>query len=192
MNSSGSDYQKFAPSPVQAPSYYGERATTGYPVDSSSSASQFYSSDGSHIAPKAAARLPWSTGLFGCFSDPSNCCLTFWCPCVTFGRIAEIVDKGSSSCGVNGALYTLMACVTGCPCLYSCFYRKKMREQYMLRDRPCGDCLLHCFCESCALCQEHRELKIRGFDMSIGWHGNVEKQNNGIVMAPIPQGGMSR
>ena len=23
-------------------------------------------------------------------------CITFWCPCVTFGQIAEIVDKGSS------------------------------------------------------------------------------------------------
>ena len=23
-------------------------------------------------------------------------CLTCWCPCITFGRIAEIVDKGSS------------------------------------------------------------------------------------------------
>lgn len=23
-------------------------------------------------------------------------CLTCWCPCITFGRVAEIVDKGSS------------------------------------------------------------------------------------------------
>lgn len=23
-------------------------------------------------------------------------CLTWWCPCITFGRIAEIVDRGSS------------------------------------------------------------------------------------------------
>lgn len=27
---------------------------------------------------------------------PSSGCLTCWCPCVTFGRIAEIVDKGST------------------------------------------------------------------------------------------------
>lgn len=24
-------------------------------------------------------------------------CMTFWCPCITYGRIAEIVDRGSSS-----------------------------------------------------------------------------------------------
>lgn len=73
-----------------------------------------------------------------------------------------------AACVQNGALYTVVACVTGCPCFYSCFYRSKMRQQYLLHESPCGDCLVHCFCESCALCQEYRELKNRGFDMSIG------------------------
>ncbi|KVH97681.1 Uncharacterized protein family Cys-rich [Cynara cardunculus var. scolymus] len=38
----------------------------------------------------------WSTGLCDCTSDASNCCRTIFCPCVTFGRIAEIVDKGTT------------------------------------------------------------------------------------------------
>lgn len=38
----------------------------------------------------------------------------------------------------------------------------------MLKEEPCGDCLLHCFCEACALCQEYRELKNRGYNMSVG------------------------
>lgn len=42
-----------------------------------------------------------------------------------------------------------------------------MRKQYMLPESPCGDCLLHFCCEFCALCQEYRELKHFGFDMSI-------------------------
>ncbi|XP_021316081.1 cell number regulator 11 isoform X1 [Sorghum bicolor] len=37
----------------------------------------------------------WSVGLCDCFGDFNTCCLTFWCPCVTFGRTAEIVDRGS-------------------------------------------------------------------------------------------------
>ncbi|ESR61440.1 hypothetical protein CICLE_v10016918mg [Citrus x clementina] len=138
---------------------------------------------------------PWSSGLCDCCSDCSTCCLTYWCPCITFGRIAEIVDKGSSSCGVNGALYFIIAWLTGCACLYSCGYRSKMRHQYMLKDSPCGDCLVHFFCESCALCQEYRELKSRGFDMALGWHGNLEKQNRGLAMAstaPVVEGGMTR
>lgn len=123
-------------------------------------------------------------------------CITCLCPCITFGQIAEIVDKGSScqfllndllvvssqfnvinmyiyeltACGVSGALYGLLCSFTGCQCIYSCFYRKKMREQYSLPASPCADCLVHCCCEGFALCQEYRELKNRGFDMSIGTH----------------------
>ena len=185
MNSSNStDYQKFAasPTPQPAPSI----TTTGIPM---SSTGQYYSSDQSQmpayqVQPKKLG--PWSSGLFDCFSDVKNCCITCWCPCITFGQIAEIVDKGSSACALNGALYTLIACVIGCPCCYSCFYRSKMRQQYLLKDSPCGDCLVHCCCESCALCQEYRELQSRGYDMSIGWHGNVEKRNREVGMTPIP------
>ncbi|CAI9118127.1 OLC1v1019652C1 [Oldenlandia corymbosa var. corymbosa] len=136
----------------------------------------------------------WSTGLCDCFSDVPNCCLTCWCPCITFGQIAEIVDQGSTSCEASGALYTLISLVTGCACIYSCFYRSKMRKHYNLPESPCGDCLVHFCCESCALCQEHRELKNRGFDMSIGWQGNMENQaRRGVAMAPVSQqGGMQR
>ncbi|KAJ0726952.1 putative PLAC8 motif-containing protein [Helianthus annuus] len=38
----------------------------------------------------------WSTGLCDCCKDCSNCCLTCWCPFITFGQIAEIVDKGTT------------------------------------------------------------------------------------------------
>ncbi|KAL2455276.1 Protein PLANT CADMIUM RESISTANCE 3 [Forsythia ovata] len=128
------------------------------------------------IAPSAYGQPPphvgtpwkWSTGLCDCFSDVSN------------------------SCVASGALYTLIACITGCAWIYSCSYRTKMRKQFMLPGNPCADCLVHFCCETCALCQEYRELKKRGFDMSIGWHENVKKQNNGITMAPNVQGGMSR
>jgi hypothetical protein len=73
-----------------------------------------------------------------------------------------------AACGVNGALYALISCVTCCPCCYSCFYRAKMRQQYLLRETPCGDCLVHCCCEYCSLCQEYRELKSRGYDLAMG------------------------
>nr|GMC85022.1 protein PLANT CADMIUM RESISTANCE 2-like [Ipomoea batatas] len=135
----------------------------------------------------------WSSGLCDCCDDVSNCCITCWCPCITFGQIAEITDKGATSCGASGALYCLIAAVIGCPCFYSCFYRSKLRNQYMLPETPCGDCLVHFCCDSCALCQEYRELKHRGFDMSIGWEGNMQRQNMGVAMtAPGVQGGMNR
>ncbi|KAJ8770082.1 hypothetical protein K2173_010127 [Erythroxylum novogranatense] len=127
----------------------------------------------------------WSTGLCDCFSDMRTCCLTWWCPCITFGRIAEIVDKGTTPCAASGSIYCLLASFTGCACLYSCIYRSKMRKEYMLKENTCNDCLVHCCCETCALCQEYRELKNRGFDMPLGWEGNA--QTHGVeIMAPPP------
>uniref|UniRef100_A0A7N0ULZ3 Uncharacterized protein n=1 Tax=Kalanchoe fedtschenkoi TaxID=63787 RepID=A0A7N0ULZ3_KALFE len=136
--------------------------------------------------------LPWSSGLFDCFSDIGTCCLTCWCPCVTFGRIAEMADRGASPCGVSGALYTLICCLTGCSCMYSCFYRAKLRGQLFLDESPCADCCVHFCCEGCALCQEYRELKSRGLSMSIGWHGNVERQRRIASVAPRQEKGMDR
>ncbi|XP_050230729.1 protein PLANT CADMIUM RESISTANCE 2-like [Mercurialis annua] len=194
-----SSYDRYSGGPPPPPPYFTpETTTTGIPVSSSN---QYYSTTGTDNSLSSSSHLeskkrdPWSSGLCDCFSDQRNCCITFWCPCVTFGQVAEIVDKGSSACGVNGALYTIIACVTGCACCFSCFYRAKMRQQYSLKESPCGDCLVHCFCEYCALCQEYRELKSRGYDMTIGWHGNVEQKNRSLEMASVPpavEGGMSR
>ncbi|KAM0047581.1 putative PLAC8 motif-containing protein [Helianthus debilis subsp. tardiflorus] len=131
----------------------------------------------------------WSTGLCHC----SDCCLTCWCPCITFGRIGEIVTKGNTSCTQHAALYMVLCLFTGCCCwMYSCSVRSNLRQQYMLPDQPCNDCLVHYCCEWCALCQEYRELKLRGFDPSLGWKGNLARQNQGVVMPPVGPTEMAR
>ncbi|KAD2804966.1 hypothetical protein E3N88_38343 [Mikania micrantha] len=71
-------------------------------------------------------------------------------------------------------------------------YRSKMRNQFGLRESPCNDYLLHICCERRALCQEYRELKIRGFDLSIGWQGNMERHQHGVQMPPMAPSGMYR
>ncbi|PON69106.1 PLAC8 motif-containing protein [Parasponia andersonii] len=140
--------------------------------------------------PGAAGK--WSTGLCHCCDDPANCMVTCFCPCITFGQIAEIVDKGSSTCGSSGTVYGLIA-LTGLACLYSCSYRSKLRGQYNLEEAPCVDCLVHFCCEACALCQEYRELKNRGFDLGIGWEANLERQQRGVAtVAPIVAPAMTR
>ncbi|KAJ1437893.1 PLAC8 motif-containing protein [Sesbania bispinosa] len=149
------------------PPPYNQAAATGFPVTYTK-----------------GEETEWSSGLFDCFDNPKNCFITCCCPCITFGQIAEVVDKGSTSCGGSGALYTLISCVSGCGWIYSCFYRSKLRQQYRLKESPCHDCLVHCCCDPCALCQEYRELEHRGFDMLIGWHGNVEQGRGGIAMNP--------
>ncbi|KAK4596781.1 hypothetical protein RGQ29_014712 [Quercus rubra] len=175
--------QKYA----DAPPPYGQAPVTGIPVNT-------YQPQAAPFQVQSRAPVPWSTGLCDCGDDVGNCCITCWCPCITFGRIAEIVDRGSTSCAASGALYALITWVTGCGCLYSCCYRSKMRRQYALEESSCGDCMVHCCCEQCALCQEYRELKHQGFDLSIGWQGNVEQRTQGVMTAtaPVIQGGMNR
>ncbi|KAM7487757.1 hypothetical protein LguiB_025241 [Lonicera macranthoides] len=135
----------------------------------------------------------WSTGLCDCLDDPATFCITCWCPCITFGKIAEIVDKGTTSCITAGTLYTLIYAISGLGCIYSCCYRTKMRHQYMLPEQPCHDFLIHLCCEVCALCQEYRELQHHGFDMSVGWEENMmRRESRGVVMPPVVPEGMSR
>lgn len=69
-----------------------------------------------------AGHVSWSTGYCDCSSDCRSCniihyhtlnaiffllfnyfhfwscvgCLTLWCPCITFGKVAEILDKGTT------------------------------------------------------------------------------------------------
>ncbi|XP_039015345.1 protein PLANT CADMIUM RESISTANCE 2-like [Hibiscus syriacus] len=165
---------------------YTNQPATGVPVDSMNQ---------QYRMQQPGEPVPWSTGLFDCGSDVSNTWITCCCPCITFGQIAEILDQGSTSCGASGALYALIGLLTGCACIYSCFYRQRMRRQYMLEDRPCNDCLVHYWCERCALCQEYREIKNRGFDMTIGWHGNMARQQNQdeqMSSAPVMETGMKR
>lgn len=73
-----------------------------------------------------------------------------------------------AACTCGGAIYGTLLSLSGLACLYSCYYRSKLRAQYDLPEAPCMDCLVHFCCETCALCQEYRELKNRGFDLSIG------------------------
>ncbi|XP_030455368.2 cell number regulator 10-like [Syzygium oleosum] len=117
--------------------------------------------------PAGAVPGQWTTGLCGCFEDPSNCVITCCCPCITFGQNAEIIDRGATSCGGGGLIYYLLA-YFGVACLYSCSYRTKLRGLHSLQEDPCADCLVHWCCACCALCQEYRELKNRGFDPSVG------------------------
>eukprot|EP00258_Populus_trichocarpa_P050043 XP_024466062.1 protein PLANT CADMIUM RESISTANCE 2 isoform X2 [Populus trichocarpa] len=135
----------------------------------------------------------WSSGLCDCCSDVPSCCLTYWCPCITFGRIAEITDRGTTPCAVSGAIYGLLLYFTYCSCLYSCLYRSKLRTQYMLEESRCNDFLVHCCCEPCALCQEYRELKHRGFDMASGWQESLQGPSGTVApSAPVVGQGMTR
>ncbi|XP_048140708.1 protein PLANT CADMIUM RESISTANCE 2-like [Rhodamnia argentea] len=130
--------------------------------------------------------VTWSSKICHCRTDPHSCWTTFFCPCVTFGRIAEYTDQGSSSCVAKGALYCLTAALTCCfgACCCGCCNRRKMRKRFDWEQKPCHDCSVHCFCHCCALCQEYRHLQNLGYDPSKGWEENGQMGNGSIGMTP--------
>ncbi|KAF8020930.1 hypothetical protein BT93_G1364 [Corymbia citriodora subsp. variegata] len=92
---------------------------------------------------------------------------------------------------MNSVIFVLIYHLTSCACLYSCSYRTKLRRQLGLKQDPCNDCLVHFFCLRCALCQEYRELKSRGFNVEKGWDGNANL-NREVAMAPKVEVDMKR
>lgn len=74
---------------------------------------------------------------------------------------------GILACFAQSIAYGLLMTIQ-CHWLYSCLYRDKLRKKFGLAEEPCCDCCVNFCCEPCALCQEHAELKSRGFDPSKG------------------------
>ncbi|PKI60492.1 hypothetical protein CRG98_019146 [Punica granatum] len=107
---------------------------------------------------------PWNTGLFDCMQDPSNAFITALFPCVTFGQIADVLDKGNTTCATSGIIYGLS------PCMLSRRYRTKLRRMFGLVEAPASDWIVHTIFEPCALCQEYRELNSRGIDPVLGMY----------------------
>ncbi|XP_056170224.1 protein PLANT CADMIUM RESISTANCE 2-like [Syzygium oleosum] len=148
------------------------------------------------VFPPEASAPPggWTTGLCGCFDNPLNCLITCFCPCITFGQNAEIIDRGGTSCACAGLTCCLIFHCFGCTYWYTCTYRTKLRGHHSIPGGECADCCLHYWCELCAICQEYRELKNRGFDPSIGWAANAERMSRpvGVTVPPSIPGGMVR
>ncbi|KAJ3699310.1 hypothetical protein LUZ61_003015 [Rhynchospora tenuis] len=134
----------------------------------------------------------WTTGLCSCFDDCSSCCLTLWCPCITFGRIAHMTDRGLTSCCGSASLCCFLALCVGFQWIYTCLYRRNLRMQYNLPESPCCDCCVEYFCEPCSLCQMYRELQNRGFDMSLGYNENMERLGRAAMQPPQIPGTMNR
>eukprot|EP00899_Mesostigma_viride_P020822 jgi/Mesvir1/28741/Mv19709-RA.1 len=106
-----------------------------------------------------------------------NCLVGFCCPCVVFGRNAEIVD--GMPCAVAAAIYVLLLHIFGANCLFTCKYRGKIRHKFGIPGSTGEDIILHCCCGPCARLQEARELKVHGMTQP-------NSLNSGAVQVPPP------
>lgn len=130
---------------------------------------------------------PWTTGIFGCAEDRESCLMGLFCPCVLFGRNVERLREDitwtkpcmcHAICVEGGIALAAGTAIVGCinpPFLvfesflfgwwmcgiYTGLFRQSLQKKYHLKNSPCDPCLVHCCMHSCALCQEHREMKGR-------------------------------
>ena len=108
---------------------------------------------GIFVAIRVANRQGFSTPAHGCFSDPLGCLLTMCCPCVTYGRVAQL------SFGVP---WYLMCCAITCCHNFACCFglasRFELRRKLNIEGHWCGDACIHACAAPCALCQELREV----------------------------------
>ncbi|KAM3267975.1 Protein PLANT CADMIUM RESISTANCE 8 [Capsicum baccatum] len=121
----------------------------------------------------------WSTSLFDCHLDQTNATMTAFLPCVTFGQIAEVLDAGEMTCPLGSFMYLLMMPAVCSQWILGSKYRTKLRQRYNLVEAPYSDVISHIFCPCCSLCQEFRELQIRGLNPALGWNGILAQQQYG-------------
>ncbi|CAN4099420.1 unnamed protein product [Withania somnifera] len=110
----------------------------------------------------------WATGIFGCTEDVDSCLLGLFCPCVLFGRHMENLNDEISSGGacvghlvcIEGgiALAALTAAFHGIDPDIACLVTEGLL--FSRWDSPCDPCMVHCCLHWCAMCQEHREMKL--------------------------------
>ncbi|CAI5530760.1 unnamed protein product [Closterium sp. Naga37s-1] len=129
----------------------------------------------------------WTTGCFGCFEDINVCCCSFWCPCVAFGRIAEIVTDGNVDAQEACVIWCFVDACLLAACVYSFGFRTKLRAKYNLPGDTIKDFCLDWCCGFCSFSQQYRELQNRGWAVADGYKANIQRFQAGNNTAPEGQ-----
>ncbi|GIL69437.1 hypothetical protein Vretimale_13539 [Volvox reticuliferus] len=114
------------------------------------------------------AQNAWTTGLCDCTEEPSGCgfCLyAFFCQPCAYGSNVELMEPvvccGGDCFGATAAYCGMQFC-TGCACILHLMARGYLRNKYGIPGNGFSDFMITWCCTPCALCQEQRELVIRG------------------------------
>ncbi|KAF2732316.1 PLAC8-domain-containing protein [Polyplosphaeria fusca] len=107
----------------------------------------------------------WHHSGSACCSPFSTCCLTWWCPCISYGRTHHRVRNnndmsGYSTCNLSCVGYTGLACL-GLSFILPMIQRGDIRAKYHLQGNGCKDCLCACCCAPCDLQQQDKESQYR-------------------------------
>lgn len=88
----------------------------------------------------------WKNGLFGCFNNCGLCIMSYFCPCIVFGKAAESVGESCGKCGfcILMPIGNIISWLT---------IRRMVRENKGIEGSCCNDFLMGAFCGLCALVQ---------------------------------------
>ncbi|KAF2023513.1 hypothetical protein EK21DRAFT_80733 [Setomelanomma holmii] len=105
-----------------------------------------------------------------------TCCLSWWCPCIVYGRTRYRIEnnddmKGYSCCNHSCAGFCGLICL-GISFVMLMMNRGDMRAKYHLKGNRCTDCLCACCCTPCDVAQQDKESAYR------------EEQNKPVLAQP--------
>lgn len=107
----------------------------------------------------AAARNQWRHELFSCCDEQFLCFDVHCnCPCAIARQWDALEGRPDSmNCLIcwAGLCFNLSVCL-------SCAVRYSMVSRFHIDESPCWTAVIGCCVPSCAACQQHRELTVRG------------------------------
>ncbi|KAF3090731.1 hypothetical protein TWF102_007326 [Orbilia oligospora] len=158
-------FQQSPPPPQQYPTYQEhQHSPAPQPVTTPVQPTPQPQMEHKGITNHAGQPGPWEHGMCGCFGDCGKCCVTFWCPCITYSKIQHRLRHNDMSnySNCNGSCWGFCALsVCGFQWVMSMIQRGEIRQRYNLQGSGCGDCCRHFCCECCTLIQEDRETETR-------------------------------
>lgn len=119
-----------------------------------------------------ATAQPWHESFFGCLSPIDLCCMSYCCPCVTFGKTHHRLRKDPNLAGYEpintSCLLVLAAGCVGCWWVPLSMQRADVREKYNLQGDCITDIAAACCCGLCSLVQQEKEAAYQGLNQSSG------------------------
>lgn len=98
----------------------------------------------------------WDAKLCSCSAKEGFCILVALLPMCHPIFQGYAVSKSTHESWFTACLCPLLFC-----CIGAAVNRRKIRNKYLIEGNLCEDCMFHCFCSPCAVCQEYTEVKIK-------------------------------